>query len=383
MLTSTCVFVLISAPVASACETGSAAAARTGSTGGSSRLLVPGDINPIPWLNGRDGRLPELRGRTTALARLTGLRSDNDTIARFSVLGTDLGIMWDNGAGEVLTAFGDTFGFSHNLMCGLVGDWRSNILFRSSDRDLSDGMDIDSSPVDGPAHSKELIPSRKVPGVETTIIPTTGVAVDDIQYVNYMSVRSWGAPGEWITNASGIAYSTDNGETWTVDPLTTRVNLPTGNDNFQMGSYVKHDGFVYAFGTPAGRSGDARLSRVPETAIRIIPTYEYWNGTEWVPNDPAAAQPVIPGPVSELSVDYNKYLDAFVALYTDRTNSIVMRQAKDLRGPWTDPDVLVSGADVPELYGAYLHPWSEGPDLYYLASTWSDYNVMLLHTNLR
>lgn len=178
-------------------------------------------INPIPWLNGSDGRLPELRGKTQAIAHITGPRSSNDTIGRFRVLGTDLGIMWDNGGGEILTAFGDTVGLSDNPLCGLVGDWRSNILLRSSDKDLTDGMGIDNSPVDTPNHSKEIIQSKKIPGVEQTVIPTTGISVGEgpgaTQYINYMSVRSWGAP------ASGTPTRPASHTPWT----TARTGSPT------------------------------------------------------------------------------------------------------------------------------------------------------------
>ena len=380
LLASTCTFFTMAPPVATAapCLGGTGSLGSSGSNQG---------INPIPWLNGSDGRLPELRGKTQAIAHITGPRSSNDTIGRFRVLGTDLGIMWDNGGGEILTAFGDTVGLSDNPLCGLVGDWRSNILLRSSDKDLTDGMGIDNSPIDTPNHSKEIIQSKKIPGVEQTVIPTTGISVGEgpgaTQYINYMSVRSWGAPGEWDTNASGIAYSVDNGENWVTDPLTLRPNVPgTGAENFQMGSYVKHDGFVYAFGTPSGRSGDARLSRVKEADIRNLTLYEYWDGKAWVKANATVATPVIPGPVSELSVQFNEYLGQFVAMYTDAGNSVVMRRSDHLESGWSEPEVLVSSRDVPELYGAYMHPWSKGSDLYFLATTWSDYNVMLLRTNL-
>lgn len=379
LVASTCSFSIVTASTVSA-----APCMGNGSSAGSiANGSVAGGPNPIPWLNGSDGRLPDLQGTTTAVAHITGPRSANDTIRRFSVLGTDLGIMWDNGNGQILTAFGDTVGITTDPLCGLVGDWRSNILLRSSDRHLADGMSIDSSPLDRPGHSKEIIPSLKVPGVEKTTIPTTGISVGGTQYINFMSVRSWGDPGEWDTNSSAIAVSHDNGENWNVDRLTTRPNIPgTGNENFQMGSYVKHDGFVYAFGTPSGRSGAARLSRVPEAEITNLAKYEYWDGKGWVPRDPRAATPVIPGPVSELSVQYNEYLGKFIAMYTDAGNSIVMRTSERLESGWSEPRVLVSSQQVPEVYGAYMHPWSQGSQLYFLATTWTDCNVMLMRTSL-
>lgn len=376
---ATCLVALASPSIglAAGCAGGTGSAG-TGSAGpGSSN---PGSVNPIPWLNGRDGKLPTLRGRTTAIAQLTGVQSKNDTIKRFGVLGTDLGIMWDNGKGQVLTAFGDTFGLVLNPTCGFVGDWRSNVLLRSSDRSLGDGMSIDSAPLDKPNHAKEIIPSQKINGVEITAIPTTGIAVGDTQYIDYMSVRSWGKPGEWNTNFAAIAYSNDNGENWTVDPLSVRPNLASGDNNFQMGSFLRHGEWLYEFGTPPGRAGDARLARMKPESVRDRSSYEYWDGTAWVKGNPGAAATVIQGPVSELSVQWIDSQSAFVALYTDSTNSIVMRKATNPWGPWSAPDVLISSRDVPELYGAYIHPWTSGSDLYYLATTWSDYNVMLLRT---
>ena len=60
---------------------------------------------------------------------VTGPDSPNDTIRRFAITGTDLGIMWDNGDPvnrQVLMAFGDTYGY-----CSVRGQqWRYNTLFR-------------------------------------------------------------------------------------------------------------------------------------------------------------------------------------------------------------------------------------------------------------
>ena len=67
---------------------------------------------------------------------MTGPHSPNDTIKRFAITGTDLGIMWDNGDpvnNQVLMAFGDTIGY-----CSVKGkQWRYNVMFRTNDRALS------------------------------------------------------------------------------------------------------------------------------------------------------------------------------------------------------------------------------------------------------
>ena len=98
-----------------------------------------------------------------------------------------------------------------------------------------------------------------------TLIPTAGISVPTpgtefnvTQYVSFMSVTQWGAPGQWTTNYSAIAYSEDNGEMWNVAPQTVRYNQSwTGNQNFQQSAFVRPgDGYVYYLRhaeRPAGR----------------------------------------------------------------------------------------------------------------------------------
>ena len=81
-------------------------------------------------------------------------------------------------------------------------------------------------------------------------------------------------------------------------------------------------------------------------------------------------------------MQYNNYLGRFVAMYSDASGSLVLRTADQLTGPWSASDVVIGSGAVPGLYGAYMHPWSQGQDLYFLATTWSDYNVMLMRTTL-
>lgn len=44
--------------------------------------------------------------------------------------------------------------------------------------------------------------------------------------------------------------------------------------------------------------------------------------------------------------------------------------------------MLIGSREVSGMYGAYIHPWSSGRDLYFVATTWSDYNVMLIKATL-
>ena len=346
---------------------------------------VPAAAAPAPDMGKPPG--------TALVGWVTGPDSPNNTIQKFAITGTDLGIMWDNGNPanhQVLMAFGDTNGY-----CGIPGkQWRYNTLMRSSDGALSKTISVQNgvpnnnfsgSPVWKEGISKQIINSINRAPDETGIIPTAGTSVGGNQYVNFMSIRDWDNPGSWSTNFSAIAMSSDNGETWGVYPGTIRTP-DGGNEKFQMGAFVKPgpgDPYLYSFGTPNGRGGSAFVSRVPPNLVPDLTKYEYWDGGTWVPGNPAAAVPVIPGPMGEMSAQYNTYLKQYVALYCNGPNDVVMRTAPAPQGPWSPESVLVTSNEIPGgIYAPFLHPWSTGKELYYNLSLWSGYNVMLMHTVL-
>jgi hypothetical protein len=391
---------------------------------------------------------------TTRVGWVTGANGVNDTARRFGIAGTDVGTMWDNGITgdnpattiveqrQVLIAFGDTFSDP-----GMSGAWRMNTLFRSPDTVLSDGLYVPSgiihdpgaysgSPMTYPNFSREIIGNYHYgTSPEVTMIPTAGISVPGAgvngatrQYVNFMAVKSWDSPGRWTTNYSAIAYSDDNGQNWTVvPPSSVRAARPgsatvpyvSGNQNFQQGAFVKPPvgspdataGWVYSYGTPAGRGGTVFLSRVNQTQILDQTKYQYWNGSTWVANKPSAATPILPGTtsggffgwgatttypsVSEMSVQYNPYLKKYVMLYADQNNNVVMRTSTTPQGTWSAPKTLVTSSQYPGLYAPMIHPWSgtsqlrkvdgtpEDPQyLYWNLSQWNEYNVALMRTDL-
>lgn len=153
----------------------------------------PNAINPFPGLNGTNG-LPVLHGNTRAVFQATGMASPNNT-QNYNVLGTDLGIMWDSGRGDMLTAYGDTAGLGFpNLLAGSIYAWRSNILVRSQGQDPSGGIYYNSVVKDIFGQAKDLVPSPKVPFLEISRIPTAGISVDGVQYMSLMSVKNWASP---------------------------------------------------------------------------------------------------------------------------------------------------------------------------------------------
>ncbi|MCK7675515.1 DUF4185 domain-containing protein [Corynebacterium pygosceleis] len=384
------------------------------SSGSSGAEASPGDGSPDedgaapPWMKGHPGQLPIIKGHTEALHLVTGPGSPGRTDRTFGIAGTDLGVALRGTDGGLMLVFGDT------MACDSTSDnWRSNTIVRTDDVDYTDGLEIREALTrrgwSTRGRAVEFIPSLKQPGYEHTTIPTAAITVNGVHYVDYMSVRSWGAPGDWTTNYAGTVRSRD-GVTWTpvegsvrtnsgASSLTRLHNLPRyreGNENLQMSSFIEHDGFVYRFSTPSGRGGAAVLGRAPVADFPDEDAFTFFDGENWFSpgdakphsGDGASARydvgdavPVLERPVSELSVTWNGYLGKFITLYTT-DGGLVLRTADALTGPWSEERMVVDTGTVGDLYGGFVLPGDTGRDLYFVATTWSNYNVLLMRTNL-
>ncbi|MBB3603311.1 hypothetical protein FHT40_002972 [Mycolicibacterium sp. BK556] len=386
---------------------------------------------PVGWVTGQSN---------TAYPGI-GWPQTNNT-AGFGIWGTDLGIMWENTlTGKIQLAFGDTFSGPN-----MTGDWRSNVLLLSTDKNLTNGLSLLQT-----GYAYQFIPSAPSAlfpffGSEVTNIPTSAISVLDQQYVSYMSVKSWDTPGRWTTNYAGISVYNEATDKWVLAPSTIRsaswfgsshAYVP-GNQNFQQSAFVLEPAdqvapgetqYLYAFGTPSGRAGSAYLSRVAVDDVTNLAKYQYWNGNDWVTGKPVAATPIIGdstrsaglfgpvidwannpnvlggmlgglfgaktgGNVSEMSVQYNDYLGKYVMMYADGNNNVKMRYADEPNGAWSAPITVATSATYPGLYAPMIHPWSGtgklvdsngNPDdstLYWNMSLWGNYNVVLMKTDL-
>ncbi len=215
--------------------------------------------------------------------------------------------------------------------------------------------------------------------LDITVIPTNGIAIDGRMYLHYMAVRRWGTPGRWTLGRSGWGYSDDGGETWTQPP----ESIWMGDTNFGQAALVLRDDDLYVFGIHGGRFGGVALARVPSDQVLDMAAYTYWDGSQWSGELDSAVE-IVTSPVGELSVAWNDFLERWIMTYLDEhQRAIVIREAPELTGPWSDPQILVSGDDYPSLYGAYLHPWaSDGETIYFNMSQWGPYNVLLMRARL-
>lgn len=314
---------------------------------------------------------------TELVSQVTGADSLNHTALRWGIYGTDLGHMfWHRD--KLYMVFGDTFGEG-----GLGGkNWRSNALARLADPNPAQGLRIEAMITGPDGAAKELIPSRKIAGIEKTVIPTHGISADGRMYLHYMSVRRWGEnSGQWDVRHSGFAYSDNDGQTW----YTPRSAVWSQKIGFEQVALVHGgDGYIYTLGIPGGRWGGIRLRRVLPHGILDPQAYEYWNGESWVA-DPKAAVTIIPPPVGELSVAWSTRHRRWLMMYLNpERHAVVLRTAPDLTGPWAKEQVVVTAEQYPGLYAPYIVPVSElGDDVYFTLSMWGRYNVFLMHMSLQ
>src|SRR3546814_20435579 len=92
---------------------------------------------------------------------------------------------------------------------------------------------------------------------------------------------------------------------------------------------------------------------------------------------------IAPAPVSEMSVAWSGHLKKYVMLHgIESQGRLVLRTADRPEGPWSGAKTLLNLAQTTGgIYAPYIHPASDGRYLYFTASRWSDYNVMLLRND--
>jgi len=340
---------------------------------------VFGQSGTAAWITGVE--------RFEIVSRLTGASSMNRTDL-VGIGGTDLGHMVNHN-GRTYFLFGDTFSGETPSQ---GGNWRHNVMAYSTDLTPSDGIVFNDWIKDVNGLAREVIHSGR--GNPITEIPTGAISVDNRIYAYYMAVNWWGPPGQWTINYAGLAsWQEGNSQFAVVDNF---AFAPNGN--FGMVAASKRsplenvqDDHVYLWGTPPGRFGGVKLTRVLPGQIADQSAYRFFDGMvggtpQWT-TDEFAADLIVPPTVGEMSVMYNEAVGAWTLLYFNETNdSFEIRQAATPWGTWSDPVLVATSAQAPGgLYAPYMNPLfveDGGKTIYFTMSLWNPYDVYLAKATL-
>ena len=348
---------------------------------------------------------------------ITGEDSINKTLSSAGVGGTDLGVPLYNSQNDTMYIFfGDTFENGSIL----EGNWRSNVCFTSTDKDLSDGIEFNGAIVNNKGVAKNIAHSFHRNFFEMTKIPTGAIEIDGVMYMFYFSKYSWDNDPRDSMNYGGCVKSSDSGQTWervydlswvnhTTDPADTNeglsipvlsilvnadnsLNLNRGNIDIgtHFGYYFTQispidgkDGYIYILGEGGYRTEGIKLGRVLKENFENFEEYEYFNGYNdageviWlkgsegcktVCDNPEAF--IINDICGEHSVMYNEYLGKWVVTYLS-TEGLVLRVSDNIWGNYGEEIIVMAYWDVeticPEgyrltsIYGSFVHEkWTEG-----------------------
>lgn len=317
------------------------------------------------------------------VAQITGEAGTNQTETKYGIGSTDLGSMFElNGA--VYMVFGDTFEYSNQK-----GNYYKNAIAKITDlKNFRTGLNFEWMKLN--ASNGGLVNSRDSRD-PTSMIGTSGIGIVQngvpTLYMHLMEIRQWTSHGtHWTVNGSGWASSTDDGDTWTLHD-----RIFEGDTNFaQIACYQEGD-YVYILGAAAGGEGSVKLCRVPAAQLVEGDAYEFFVGTDtdgqpqWSSKEEDAVV-VIDSVNKEFGVVYNEGLGCFIMTTLDNVNQqMVMRDAKNIWGPWSKPVLLfdesyVEHEDVGQrfFYGSFMNRnfmEDNGRTVYMTLNKWVPYNI--------
>lgn len=255
---------------------------------------------------------------------------------------------------------------------------------------LNDGIQFSSAA--GGKRAKEIINyTHDTSGHgEFTLIPTDAITIGNRTWLSYVSVRHWDRNRSHASNHSGLAYSDDNGENWTRADI--RFENNNGNEYTQMWTFAGvENGRLLIASVQWGRAGSGGpiLMRVPVNSILDKSKYEYWgwHGNRWAWGghyNPIFAHENF-GATGEISI--RKIENKYIMMYFDEANyRIASRTADHFDGIWSEPRTEISGQNLPQLYGGFIHPASTLDNVHFLVSQWitsfgSPYHVLQYKTS--
>ena len=349
-------------------------------------------------------------------------KAGNHTIERFSIGGTDLGMSINIPNGDTLLLFGDTFS-QETPKSDISGGWRTGAILRTSDTDLSDGLQIDSAwtrwgfknfcfaenPVDS-THDNGEGSRIYVGGVEVNgnlyafCFSWNSAAespLDRANYGTFIKSTDEGVTWERVPDLTFVGYSYDKGPGGsgiTVAEMENVVNRGLKGErnvyNIDIKAHEAYgftqiypvdgkDGYIYFFGRGGHPGVGLRLARVSKEEFENFKAIEYLIGYEndgspiWGKN-PNDAILILEGRNRNSSVIYNKYAQKWVLGYLNchevSKYPLEVRHCDNIWGPYSEPSILFENAgENRNHYGVYMNErWVDDKGNYYfIYSRWT------------
>ncbi len=374
---------------------GVAGSAGTGGTSGSGGTVDAGDMHDAQTVNdasdpsdantdtstaqdsgdGHDaggpmrcpGATPNPSEQAATTHKIKDLTGSGTSSAPFGVGGTDLGIAVRQPNGQIAYIFGDTF-----EQDGVGGPgWRAPVLLRSAPGLDGDGIEFNGAA--GGQYAKQILDYTHENG--RTYLPSDAITIGDRMYLHFIVNAGLGN-----VSYTQIAYSDDNGGSWTVSNARWEA---TENDSLQqLWTWERGcDGYVYVMSTKfISRDRAIILHRVPEDALLDKSQYEPWGyaGNQWAWGNPASV--ILEGDFGELCLRRveNKWVlawfnagdyDITIKVFDSPISNLYeARTLKPIRGgDWG----AENNTTIAQLYGGYIHPDSTLANLHLIISQWN------------
>lgn len=315
---------------------------------------IPNTVSPDIVISKRAIKLSQLTGDYDKHLNKPTL---SQTIMRYGIEGTDLGIPLEDGNTTWLL-FGDTWGTKSGL---------HDVIGYTTDNTPEYGLKLDFVTDDRGVYQGITIPGVSTMGAFE--VPTGGLIIDDQFYIwittdhteNVVMGRSVLATAS-RENAMKAAFSK------VYDFSTTKfINVsPVRVSNSDWDLLPEHEGEgLLLFGSGTYRESQVYLAYLPLSEIKNKSAIRYFAGIKdgkplWNKSE-KDAQPIFwrSNPqVGELSVTYNSFIDKWILLYNHGDpRGINLRTADVPWGPWSDTQVL-------------FEPWADKGYCYFMHTNW-------------
>lgn len=339
----------------------------------------------------------------TLISTSAGNGGAGDTpTAEFGVAGTDLGFFFEGGkkasgqAAWVGAVFGDTFSEQQPGR----GDWRSPVILRSSNRDVTTrGVVWDNSV--GGRYARQAWPYNHIGEAGSvngryfdcfTVIPNDVLQLPDGNYLGCgFRVKRWGRGGNqemcWTLSNAWFWSNEPHAETWQQCRHETNLGRlyeweNAGRDRFFQNAtmvMMPGDPHVYVFGTPEGRQRGSEsgiyLRRAHWKHLCNDESWEFWGwtGRRWEWGKHTTPTPIL-GPetpggwIGEINA---QVIHGMVVIsYCDEKRGVMVRTAPRPDAVWSSPREVVTREQEPCMYAPSIHPWSRLDDALLHLSSW-------------